>query len=66
MVVKIKGMVCESCEEKISETLMKIKGVEKVRVSHQTGEAEITLGKNSKVSVDQIKKAVKEAGFQAL
>jgi len=63
MSIKIKGMVCGECEKKVTTALEKIKGVESVRISHTTGVAVIKVSKDSKVSLDEVKKAVKEASF---
>ncbi len=61
--VQIKGMSCSACEEKITKALMKIPGVTEVKADAKTGMTTIQTAEKSKVSMDAIKAAVKEAGF---
>jgi copper chaperone CopZ len=64
MTLNIKGMVCSSCEEKITKSLMQIPGVLNVTADHAAGTAILTLKPKAKVSLETIKKAVKKAGFE--
>lgn len=56
-------MHCKSCEILIEDELKKIEGVEKVEISHRTGEATIHYAGNHPQHSD-IAKAVKEAGYE--
>lgn len=64
-VVKIKGMTCTMCEDKVTEALLKIDGVKSADVSYKTGEAKIVLA-NDKVDLKKVQEAVTKAGFQPL
>src|SRR3989344_5970409 len=44
--VKIRGMHCASCEVLIERKFNKINGVEKVKVNHAKGEAEVHSSRN--------------------
>jgi copper chaperone CopZ len=71
-VCKIKGMESGCCLGKIESSLMKLKGVTKVELDKKAGTAMITCEKGAQVSVEEIKKAIKEAdkkhdhGFEAI
>lgn len=64
--VKIKGMVCSDCEEKITKALMSLPGVESVKANHETSEATIVTPGEKSISLDKIKAAVKDAGFRVI
>ena len=62
-VVPIKGMHCRSCELLIEDELKNIPGVKKVDVSHKKACAEVYYN-NSQLKVEDIDKAVQNAGYQ--
>ena len=62
-VVPIKGMHCRSCELLIEDELKSISGVKKVDVSHKKACAEVYYA-NSQLKVEDIDKAVQNAGYQ--
>ena len=61
-IVPIKGMHCRSCELLIEDELKSIPGVKKVDVSHKKACAEIYYH-NSQLKVEDIDKAVQNAGY---
>ncbi len=61
--ISIKGMHCKSCEILIEDELKKIEGVEKVDISHRTGETTIHYS-GSHLQHADIAHAVKEAGYE--
>lgn len=61
--ISIKGMHCKSCEILIEDELKKIDGVQKVDISHKTGEATIHFVGTQPNQTD-ITKAVREAGYE--
>jgi len=61
-VVPIKGMHCRSCELLIEDELKNIPSVKKVDVSHKKACAEICYT-NSELKVEDIDKAVQNAGY---
>ena len=61
-IVPIKGMHCRSCELLIEDELKNIPGVKKVDVSHKKACAEVYYT-NSELKVEDVDKAVKNAGY---
>ena len=62
--IKINGMMCAHCEAHVRKALEALEGVEKAEVSHEKGEAVVTLGSNVDDAV--LKAAVVEAGYEVL
>ena len=62
--VKIKGMMCEHCENHVRTALEALPGVSKAVVSHKEGTAILTTAGH--LNEKQVKKAVKEAGYKVL
>ena len=60
--IKVKGMVCEGCENRIQNALKKINGVENVEANHQTGIVTVTFKEN--LEENQIKEKIKELDFE--
>ena len=60
--VKIKGMHCKSCSMLIEDSLEDI-GVKKSTINDKTGVAIIEFDE-SKVSIEEIKIAIKEEGYK--
>ncbi len=63
-VLKIQGMVCESCPPKIKKALEGLEGVKKVEVSLEKAEAYVE-SEPGKVTTEQMIQAVDQAGFKA-
>lgn len=62
--LKIKGMSCEHCVKTITKTLKGLKGVKKASVNLEKELAEVTYNPD-KISVDDLTKAVIDAGYEA-
>ena len=60
-VFNVSGMHCEHCEKHVSESIRKIDGVRSVKASAK--ENRVSVVADAKVSDDEIKKAITEAGF---
>ncbi len=60
--VKIEGMMCPHCENRVKQALEALDQVESAAVSHETGTAEVTLKAETADSV--LKDAVEAAGYQ--
>ena len=60
--IPIQGMHCRSCEILISDELLAIEGVEKVKVNYHTGEAEVLY--TSHLNHDEVNAAVRSAGYK--
>jgi copper chaperone len=63
--VSIDGMKCKECVAKVEKALKGVKGVQDVKVSLENKNAEVMLASNSKVTSDELVKAVSDAGFKA-
>lgn len=62
-VVTVKGLACPFCVYGLEKHLRKLPGATAVRVDLGKGQAMIDLAADSKVSEEDIRKAVKNAGF---
>ncbi|MDR2795469.1 MAG: copper ion binding protein [Spirochaetaceae bacterium] len=60
--LSIEGMTCEHCVKHVTEALQAIEGVKKAKVNLKAKKADVDHKDN--VSVDALKAAVIEAGFQ--
>ena len=65
MKVSVDGMKCKECVTKVEKALKGVKGVQDVKVSLEKKNAEVILASNSKVTSDELVKAVSDAGFKA-
>lgn len=62
--IKINGMVCEGCENRVKTALSEITGIESVDADHNTG---IVIIKSEKdLEVDQIKEKITDLGFEII
>ena len=62
--IKIKGMICESCEKIIEKSVGKVNGVKNIKVNYQTGQAEITYNQKQ-ANLEEISTAIKKAGYDS-
>ena len=60
--IKVSGMKCEHCKKAVEKALLALEGVESVIVDIHTGIADI--GVAGDISMDEIKKAVRNAGYE--
>jgi copper chaperone CopZ len=61
----IPGLDCASCAEAARKTVSKLEGVESVTFSVETRSAEIRLSADNKVTLPQIRRAIRSHGFQS-
>ena len=59
----VEGMTCASCVARVEKSIKKIDGVEDVVVNLASEKATLSIDK-SKVNIEEIKKAVEEAGYK--
>ena len=59
---KIEGMMCGHCEMTVKKALEKLEGVQSAEVSHEKGEAVVTL--SSQVDDAVLKKAVEDKEYK--
>ena len=62
--VKIRGMMCEHCENTVRKALEALPGVEKAEVSHETGTAVLSLA--GEVDEETVRKAVEDKDYEFL
>ncbi len=65
VILKISGMTCDHCVKTIEKSIKALKGVSRVNVDLATQRAEVAYSPEA-VSLDQIKKAIIEAGYQVV
>ena len=63
--LKINGMSCQHCVKTVTDSLTKLKGVQRVKVNLRKGEAVIRFDELS-ITPTHLKDAITEAGFEAL
>ena len=59
--IRIEGMMCPHCEARVKKALEDISGVASADVSHERGDAVVTL--SSPVGDEILIKAVEDAGY---
>ena len=60
--LKVKGMHCEGCENRIKNSLSTIDGISEVIASYSNGTVIIKTNKN--VELNQIKEIIDDLGFE--
>ncbi len=64
-VINIKGMTCMGCVRSVKNVLERIPGVSNADVSLE--DAQVTLQYDAAITgIDQLKQAIKDAGFEAI
>lgn len=62
IILKVNGMVCSGCENRVESTLKNIDGVSKVKASHKKGTVTIILKKDQEKSI--FEKAIENLGYE--
>jgi copper chaperone CopZ len=65
IVIKIKGMHCESCASLIKISLDDVSGVKKAEVDYSSAQANV-LFDNEQVNPDKLLHVIKESGYEAV
>jgi copper ion binding protein len=63
-VLKVSGMTCQGCVNSVTKVLEELPGVARVTVSLDKGEARVDYD-GTRVSREDMKRVVDEAGFEA-
>jgi copper chaperone len=63
--LNIKGMTCDHCKSAVTGALNKLEGVSNTEINLSEGIADVTYD-DSKVSVDQMKEAVEDQGYDVV
>ena len=61
--VKVDGLSCPFCAYGLEKKLKKVEGVEKLEIKVNKGTATITVKEGKTLSIEGVKKAVKDGGF---
>ena len=64
MKIKVKGMMCEHCENRVNKSLGAMDGVSFVKADRLSESVEIQFDE-SRVSLDDIKAKIKDEGYDA-
>ena len=62
MKLKIEGMMCTGCENRVQNALKTIEGVEEVKANHQDGT--VRVKSNDNVELSAIKEKVEDIGYE--
>lgn len=60
-ILRIDGMMCGHCENRVKTALEAVPGVAKAEVSHEKGSAVVTL--NGKVAEKKLQKVIEAEGY---
>ena len=60
--LKVEGMMCNGCENRVKNSVGNIEGVEKVEASHETGLVKVFLNKD--VDENVIKETIEDIGYE--
>ncbi len=60
--IKVEGMVCNGCENRVQNALKTIEGIEKVVASHKNGTVVITS--KDEIEENVIKGKIEDIGFE--
>ena len=62
--IKINGMVCGGCENRVKTALLEINGVESVDANHNTGI--VTIKSENDLEIAQIKERIIDLGYEII
>ena len=60
--IKVKGMVCNGCENRVQNAVKQIDGVESVVADYKAGTVKVTTAEN--VDENLIKEKIEDIGFE--
>lgn len=61
-IIKVEGMVCTGCENRVQNALKTIKGVKSVVASHTNGT--VIVASNNEVETSTLKEKIEDIGFK--
>ena len=64
IILKINGMMCGGCENRVKNSVGNIEGVERVTADHTTGKVVVTA--NEDVSKEVIKETLEDVGYEVI
>lgn len=64
--IRISGMSCTGCENRVENVLKNIENVESVNASYNTGIVEIGINNIKDLDIDMIKETLEDLGYDIL
>lgn len=61
IIIKVEGMVCNGCENRVINALKLVNGVQEVKASFQEGTVSIEMSEN--VSLETLEEKIENIGF---
>lgn len=61
-IIKVEGMVCEGCENRVQNALKAIEGIENVVANHTNGT--VTINSKEEVTEASMKEKIEDIGFE--
>ena len=62
--LKVKGMLCNNCENRIKKVLENMEGIENVEANHESGM--VTVTSNEKIAVSKIVEKIENIGYEII
>ena len=62
--IKVNGMMCQGCENRVKNSLMTMEGIEKVEADHTTGMVLVTS--NDNVDIKMMEEKIYDIGFEVI
>ena len=64
--IRISGMSCTGCENRVENVLKNVENVESVNANYNTGIVEIGTNKIKNLDIDMIKETLEDLGYDIL
>ncbi len=64
IIIKVNGMMCAGCENRVQNAINLLVGISNVTANHEEGTVKILAQEN--VSLDDIKGAIEDLGFDVI
>lgn len=64
IILNVKGMMCEGCENRIKKVIKNIEGVDEVIADHKTGKVTVLVNKD--IEKETISEAIDGIGYEVL
>lgn len=61
MIIKVTGMMCAGCENRVQNAVKLLEGVEEVTANHEDGIVKVVSAEN--VTIESVKEAIEDLGF---
>lgn len=61
MIIKVTGMMCAGCENRVQNAVKLLAGVEEVVANHEDGIVKVVSAEN--VTIESVKEAIEDLGF---